>query len=99
MKTLKQAIAERSLESQERIKSLTDELVLETGLQLLREELNISQKTLANNLGVSQPAITQIEQRGNDIKLSTLKRYIEAMGGKLSLTIELPTGDGRVFHI
>lgn len=99
MKTLKQAIAERSLESQERIKSLTDELVLETGLQLLREELNISQKTLANNLGVSQPAITQIEQRGNDIKLSTLKRYIEAMGGKLSLTIELPSGDGRVFHI
>ncbi len=58
MKKLKQAIAERSQESQERIKNLTDTLVLETGLQFLREELNISQKTLANNLGVSQPAIT-----------------------------------------
>ncbi|MFB9998539.1 helix-turn-helix domain-containing protein [Providencia rustigianii] len=99
MKKLKQAIAERSQESQDRIKNLTDTLMLETGLQLLREELNISQKTLANNLGVSQPAITQIEQRGNDIKLSTLKRYIEAMGGKVSLTIEPPTGDDRVFHI
>ncbi|PHM69563.1 helix-turn-helix domain-containing protein [Xenorhabdus sp. KJ12.1] len=99
MKTLKDAIAERSLDSQLRIKDLTDEMTLEIGLQLLREELNISQKNLANSLGVSQPAITQIEQRGNDVKLATLKRYIEAMGGKLSLTVELPTGDGRVFHI
>jgi len=50
-------------------------------------------------MGVSQPAITQIEQRGNDVKLSTLKRYIEAMGGKLSLTVEMPEGNGRIFHI
>lgn len=99
MKTLHDAIAERSPESQARIKELTDEMILETGLQLLREELNISQTILAKNLGISQPAVTQIEQRGNDIKLATLKRYVEAMGGKLSLTIELPTGDGRVFHI
>ncbi|MBC8949895.1 helix-turn-helix domain-containing protein [Xenorhabdus sp. TS4] len=99
MKTLKDAIAERSLDSQLRIKDLTDEMTLEIGLQLLREELNISQKNLANSLGISQPAITQIEQRGNDVKLATLKRYIEAMGGKLSLTVQLPTGDGRVFHI
>ena len=50
-------------------------------------------------MGVSQPAITQIEQQGNEVKLAMLKRYIEAMGGKLSLTIELPESGGRVFHI
>ncbi len=50
-------------------------------------------------MGVSQPAITQIEQRGNDVKLATLKRYIEAMGGKLNLTVALPDGGGRIFHI
>lgn len=99
MKTLRDAIAERSVESQVRIKVLTDEMVLETGLQILREELNISQKVLARSLGITQPAVTQIEQRGNDIKLATLKRYIEAMGGKLSLTVELPTGDARIFHL
>lgn len=99
MKTLRDAITERSVESQARIKALTDEMVLETGLQLLREELKISQKVLARSLGVSQPAVTQIEQRGNEIKLATLKRYIEAMGGKLSLTVEFPTGDARVFHL
>ncbi len=99
MKTLRDAIAERSPQSQSRIKALTEEMVLETGLQLLREELNISQKMLAENLGISQPAITQIERRGNDLKLATLKRYVEAMGGKLSLTIELPTGHDHIFHI
>ncbi|PHM29893.1 helix-turn-helix domain-containing protein [Xenorhabdus budapestensis] len=99
MKTLKEKIQEFLEEDQAEIKQMADELVLETGLQLLREELNISQQKLANSLGISQPAITQIEQRGNDIKLVTLKRYVEAMGGKLSLTVELPTGNGKIFHI
>ncbi len=99
MKTLREAIAARSPESQARIKEMADEMILETGLQLLREEMQVSQKKLAELMGVSQPAITQIEQRGNDVKLATLKRYIEAMGGKLSLTVELPEGVGRVFHI
>ncbi|WP_413491832.1 helix-turn-helix domain-containing protein [Morganella psychrotolerans] len=99
MKTLQDVIADQSPESRARIKKLTDELVLETGLQLIREELNVSQKMLAANQGISQPAVTQIEQRGNDIKLATLKRYIEAMGGKLRLTIELPAGHNRIFRI
>lgn len=99
MKTLKDKIREFSVEDRTDIKQMADEMILETGLQLMREELHISQKKLADSLGVSQPAITQIEQRGNDIKLATLKRYVEAMGGKLSLTVELPTGDGRIFHI
>lgn len=99
MRTLRDAISARSPESQARIKEMADEMILETGLQLMREELQLSQKSLAKSMGVSQPAITQIEQRGNEVKLATLKRYIEAMGGKLSLTVELPEGGGRVFHI
>lgn len=99
MRTLRDALAVRSPESQARIKEIADEMILETGLQLMREELQLSQKSLAKAMGVSQPAITQIEQRGNDVKLATLKRYIEAMGGKLSLTVELSTGGGKVFHI
>ncbi|MBG6248725.1 MULTISPECIES: helix-turn-helix domain-containing protein [Symbiopectobacterium] len=99
MKTLKEFIAAQPPESQARIKEMADEMILETGLQMLREELQLSQKTVADSMGIKQPAITQIEQRGNDVKLATLKRYIEAMGGKLSLTVELPDGGGRVFHI
>ncbi|MGV6989092.1 helix-turn-helix domain-containing protein [Testudinibacter sp. P80/BLE/0925] len=97
--TLDELIARQSPESQKRIQEMTEELVLETGLAMLREELQLSQKVLADNLGISQPAITQIEQRGNELKLSTLKRYIETMGGKLSLAVEMPTGNSHIFRI
>ncbi|WP_109077724.1 helix-turn-helix domain-containing protein [Aggregatibacter kilianii] len=99
MKTLQQVINERSRDSQQRIQVMAEELILETGLQLLRDELNMSQQQLATILGVTQPAINQMEQRGNEIKLATLKRYIEAMGGKLRLSVEMPNGHQRIFRI
>ncbi|HAK6590656.1 TPA: XRE family transcriptional regulator [Citrobacter freundii] len=99
MRTLDEVIASRSPESQARIKEMADEMVLEVGLQMMREELQLSQKHVAEVMGISQPAVTQLEQRGNELKLATLKRYIEAMGGKLSLDVELPTGKRVAFHI
>ncbi|MGM8713832.1 helix-turn-helix domain-containing protein [Enterobacter hormaechei] len=99
MKTLNEVIASRSPESQQRIQEMAEEMFLETGLQLLREELQLSQKHVAALMGVSQPAVTQLEQRGNDLKIATLKRYIEAMGGKLSINVELPTGKRVAFHL
>ncbi|MEA9396570.1 helix-turn-helix domain-containing protein [Lelliottia amnigena] len=99
MKTLNEVIASRSPDSQKRIKEMADEMILETGLQMMREELKLSQKAVAELMGISQPAVTQLEQRGNELKIATLKRYIEAMGGKLSLDVELPTGKRVAFHI
>lgn len=99
MKTLNEVIASRSPDSQKRIKEMADEMILETGLQMMREELKLSQKAVAELMGISQPAVTQLEQRGNELKIATLKRYIEAMGGKLSLNVELPTGKRVAFHI
>ncbi|WP_442799113.1 helix-turn-helix domain-containing protein [Pantoea vagans] len=99
MRTLDEVIAGFSPESQARIQKMSDEMVLEIGLQMIREELQLSQKNLAEAMGVRQPAVAQIEQRGNEIKVATLKRYIEAMGGKLSLNVELPTGKSVAFHI
>jgi transcriptional regulator with XRE-family HTH domain len=99
LKTLNDVIASRSPESQQRIKEMADEMILETGLQMMREELKLSQQAVATIMGISQPAVTQLEQRGNELKIATLKRYIEAMGGKLSLDIELPNGKRVAFHI
>ncbi|EKT7908714.1 XRE family transcriptional regulator [Escherichia coli] len=99
MRTLDEVIASRSPESQARIKEMADEMILEVGLQLMREELQLSQKQVAEAMGISQPAVTKLEQRGNDLKLATLKRYVEAMGGKLSLDVELPTGKRIAFNI
>ena len=99
MRTLDEVIASRSPESQARIKEMADEMILEVGLQMMREELQLSQKQVAEAMGISQPAVTQLEQRGNDLKQATLKRYVEAMGGKLSLDVELPTGKRIAFNI
>ena len=41
---------------------------------------------------MTQPAVAAMERRGEDIKVSTLKRYAEALGGELKITIELPEG-------
>ncbi|MEL7886046.1 helix-turn-helix domain-containing protein [Serratia marcescens] len=64
-------------------------------LAMLREELAVSQVELAKRLGISQPSVANLEKRGSEIKLSSLKRYIEAMGGTLSLDVQLPNGQHR----
>ncbi len=81
-KTLQELLASRSPESQTRIQQMADELLLETQLHFIREELEISQKELAATLGIKQPSLSAIENRGNDLKISTMKKYVEAMGGK-----------------
>jgi len=53
-------------------------------LQALREARAQSQGALAAILHVSQANISRIERQG-DLKLSTLERYIEALGGRLEV--------------
>ena len=54
---------------------------------------------MAAALGVKQPTIAGMEKAGQDLKLSTLKRYIEAAGGKVRLDIELPDGQHHEFTL
>ncbi|BEN71748.1 TPA: helix-turn-helix domain-containing protein [Serratia marcescens] len=92
MSTLKQLLASRTPESRRRIEEMAEEMLFEAHLHQLREALNISQQELAKTLGISQPSVAAIEGRGNKLKISTLKRYVEAMGGTLRLDVELPGG-------
>ena len=89
-------LASRSSESQARIQEMVDELLLESQLHLIREDLEISQKELAAALGIKQPSLSVIENRGNDLSISTMKKYVEAMGGKLRIDVELPTENTQV---
>lgn len=50
-------------------------------------------------MGVKQPTLAKIEQPGNDPRLSTLKRYVAALGGELTIDITLPTGKRVAFQI
>lgn len=66
--------------------------LLNINLAELREKVKKTQVEMAEALGIRQPTVAGMEKIGRDIKLSTLKRYIEATGGKLRLEIELPDG-------
>jgi len=98
-KNLQDLLAARSSESQKRISESADEMLLEVKLYALREQLAMSQAAVAKAMGISQPSVVAIEQRGNDIKLSTMKRYVEAMGGKLRIDVELPDGKHTSFVV
>lgn len=88
---LKELKAKRSKESQERINQLRDEILLDNALTQLRNEVELSQQELADRMGISQPSLSAMERINLNMKLVTLKKYIEAIGGKVSLTVELPT--------
>lgn len=50
----------------------------------LRKELGVTQIDLAELLGIQQTNVSQLESRG-DAKVSTLRSYVEALGGRLEL--------------
>jgi hypothetical protein len=60
----------------------------------LRRALDRTQVEVANALGITQDSVSRLEQRA-DLLISTLRGYVEAMGGSLSLIAEFP-GHGPV---
>jgi transcriptional regulator with XRE-family HTH domain len=58
-------------------------------LKDLRQAVEQTQEDLAAALGVGQDTISRLEQR-SDMLLSTLRRYVEGMGGKLELVAQFP---------
>lgn len=58
-------------------------------LQELRKARDLTQVRLAEVLGVTQDNVSRIEKR-SDVLLSTLRSYIEAMGGELDLVVKFP---------
>lgn len=89
-RTLDEVIAAMPADAQGRIVARTAELNAEIeGLKALRKLAKRSQEQIAQSLGVKQPAVVKIE-RQTDLYLSTLRRFVEAAGGKLELRIELP---------
>ncbi len=66
--------------------SLAAEMV---SLEQLRDGLGISQEELANVMDVQQPAISKLVRRP-DMKVSTLRDLVAAMGGELHIMANFP---------
>ena len=82
-------------ERQERIRKRTQELLGELPLQELRQARALSQEELAEVLGLNQATISKLERR-TDMYLSSLRRFVEAMGGELEITASFPEGRVRI---
>ena len=80
-------------------KKLATDILLNIHLAELREKMELTQKEVALAMGVKQPTIAGMEKLGQDIKLSSLKKYIEATGGKLRLDIEMSNGSHYGFSV
>lgn len=58
--------------------------VVGRSLKNLRLMVGLTQKQLAQRLGVSRSTISKFEQQ-EDLQISTLEKYVEALGGKLNI--------------
>jgi len=76
----------------ERLAALREDTLSEVGLYELRRATDRSQTELAAALGISQSAVSQLE-RGEDIKLSTLRNYIQGLGAHLQIVAVFDDGD------
>jgi len=57
-------------------------------LRQAREEVGLTQEELANKLQTKKSAISRIENHAEDIRLSTLKNYLSALGKQIQIRIQ-----------
>jgi transcriptional regulator with XRE-family HTH domain len=64
----------------------------------LRRESGLSQQEMAEELGVSQVSVSKIEHQ-DDPQVSTLMRYLGAMGANLELRAVFPDKSARLYFL
>jgi hypothetical protein len=79
-----------SQERRTKIEARANELIAEEmTLQDLRKARALTQVRLAELLSIRQESVSSLEKR-SDLLLSTLRSYVEAMGGELTLVASFP---------
>ncbi|MGN6594269.1 MAG: helix-turn-helix domain-containing protein [Terriglobales bacterium] len=89
--------ARMSAESRARSGLRAQAMLNEMPLDELRQARGLTQKELAEVLGVQQPSVARLEKRA-DMYLSTLRNHIEALGGELDVVARFPEGSVRITH-
>lgn len=90
-------VAKMPRRRQARIERMTEALRQEMDLAQLRQARALSQAALGEILHVEQPAVAKLEKRA-DMYVSTLRRFIKAMGGELEIVAKFPDRDVRIKH-
>lgn len=88
--TLEEMMQSLPEERRQRIEQRAAELIAEElNLRELRRLRKLTQARLSKKLKIGQEGVSRMEKR-TDLYLSTLRSYVEAVGGKLSLIVEFP---------
>jgi transcriptional regulator with XRE-family HTH domain len=89
-KTLSEVMKGLPKARRERIEADTNRDAAEImSLRDVRKAFHKSQETVAKALDMEQESVSRIERRA-DLLLSTMRKYVEAMGGDLRLIAEFP---------
>lgn len=97
-RSLNDKIKGLSIDRQHSIQERANELIAEEmTLRDLRLALKKTQEDLGTVLHMKQDGISRLEKR-SDMLISTLNKYINAMGGTLKLTAEFPDRPSVEIH-
>jgi transcriptional regulator with XRE-family HTH domain len=86
-KDLRDRLVEQNPEIEGRIAEAREELNRAMSLAELRHARELTQTQLAHALDVQQPAVSRIEHQ-TDLYVSTLRSYVEALGGELQIVAQ-----------
>ena len=90
MKPLQEVLDRLPKEEREAVEARARELITEEmTLRELRQACDLTQDQMGDLLEIGQDSISRLEKR-SDLRLSTLRSYVQAMGGSLELTVKFP---------
>lgn len=98
-RTLKELLAEEKPEIVAAARQEADSILMDIHLAEIRRLAEKTQTELAVAMGVKQPTIAKMERDGQDVRLSSLKRYVESLGGRMRIDVELPDGSHHGFSV
>jgi len=90
-KNFKTLRGKMSAERRSRVEKRVDRILAGIQLQELRKACKVTQEQLAEGLEITQASISKIE-RQSDMYVSTLRKYVESLGGALQIVVNLPSG-------
>jgi transcriptional regulator with XRE-family HTH domain len=78
-----------------RARARARETMAEMLLAEIRKEVKLTQEDLAKAMGIKQSSLSKLESQ-DDMRISTLRRLVRALGGELELIAHMPGGDIRI---
>jgi predicted transcriptional regulator len=84
-----------SEESKARVQERVIEALREMPLAELRQARMMTQQQIADTLKIKQASVSKMEGQ-TDMYISTIRKYIEAMGGELEIIAKFPEGNVKV---